>query len=262
MQEPIDSHRETALESPYSRDRQEAIDALAELYPTADEREQRRILETLRTTASEATGRSERELARETLQSLCERDPSIAASIAVPFFCTLAEEGTTSSERLDAIDALRELYPDVEGAEQERIGQALAEIGGNATYEDERRRARQRLRDVTTENRGGSDVGTVESGSSGNDNNAINYLGVSLAEHLENAADESPQACQQRATELRDFLVANPVTDAAYDEIAEDVNALVEQLEVVPTDGALADDRRDRVCELATRVRRLYERSR
>ncbi len=212
---------------------------------------------------TDSTGRAERELARKTLQSLFDRDPTVAASVVVPLFCTLAEDGTNTSERLDAIDTLRGLYPEIKATEQERIGQTLAEIAGNATYEDERRRARQRLQDVTIENSAGS-AGT----GSGTDEtetddvgNAVGYLGVSLAEHLEAAAGESPEACHQRATELRDFLAANPVSDAAYDELYEEVDGVVEQLEIVPADNSLAEDRQKRVRELATRIRRLHERS-
>lgn len=54
-------------------------------------------------------------------------------SVVVPFLCTLADDGTNSSERLDAIDALREMYPDVEATGRERIDRTLAEIAGNAT---------------------------------------------------------------------------------------------------------------------------------
>lgn len=258
MQQAIDTHRETALESPYSQDRREAIESLADLYPTAGERDQRRILETLRTAASEATSRAERQLARETLQTVFETDPTGASSVVVPAFCTLATDGSNSSERCAAIDTLRELYPDVDATDQERIGQTLAEIAGDATYEDERRRARQRLSDVTAANRAGNRK--IESGDDGG-GTAVGYLGVSLAEHLENAAAESPDACSRRATELRDFLADNPVADAAYEEVLEAVEGLVEQLDVVPTDGALADDRQERVRDVATRVRRLYERS-
>lgn len=260
MQDAIDTHLETARDSPYSRDRKEAIEALAEMYPSADERDNRRVLETLRTVATDSTGRDERELAREALVECYETDPEAAAPVVVPAFCSLAEDAKLSEERLAAIDTLRRLYPDAGETERERIGETLAAVAGDGTYEDERTRARQRLRDITDENR--SESGTGGRATGGEDGaESVGYLGVSLAEHLASAAEESPDACRERATELRDFLADNPVPDSAYEEVSEAVADLVQQLEVVPTDGDLDDDRKERVRRIATRVERLYERS-
>lgn len=249
----LDTYRETALESPYSKDREEAIESLAELYPTVDQSKQRQILETLRTVVHESRDREERKLARKRLIDLFEENPDTAAPVVVPVFCDLATDSKFSDERLSAIDSLRELYLHVDEARQEEIGHELAEIAGNATYSDERRRARQRLTDITAEERRNAE----DSGEA----TAVGYLAVSLAEHLENAADDSAEACRQRTMEIVDFLENNPVSDEAYDEIVTDMNSLAEQLEVLPTDGNLDSDRKERVCRLANRIERLYERS-
>lgn len=256
MTNAIQTHRETALESPYSRDRREAIEELERMFPDVDLDTKRRILETLREIAFDATSTKERDLARETMLNAFETDPETASSVVVPAFCDLAETASHKDERLDAIDTLRECYPEVDESERERIGKRLAEIAGNATYEDERRRARQRLSDVTAENQQES---PSEDDVEGDEEKAVGYLGQSLAEHLASAADESPEACLQRAEELRDFVVEHPLNDGSYDEVREDVTDLTEQLEVLPRD-ELDAERRERVRRIANRVERLYQR--
>jgi hypothetical protein len=253
MTNAIQTHRETALESPYSRDRREAIAELERLFPDTDVDAKRRILETLREVAHDATSTQERDLAREAMVEAFESDPETAGAVVVPAFCDLAANASHKDERLDAIDALRECYPDVDEPEQERIGQCLAEVAGNATYEDERRRAQRRLSDVTAENQRAS-------ADDGDDGDAIGYLGQSLAEHLASAAAESPEACQQRAEEVQEFVENNPVDDEEYEKVRASVDELAEQLAVVPTDGELDDDRKERVRGVANRVERLYTR--
>lgn len=253
MTNAIQTHRETALESPYSRDRREAIEELERLFPDAAPDAKRRILETLREIAHDSTSTQERGLARETMLDAFESNPETAGSVVVPAFCDLAENASHKDERLEAIDAVRECYPDVDEPEQERIGQCLVEIAGNATYKDERRRAQRRLSDVTAENQRAT-------ADDGDDGDAVGYLGQSLAEHLASAADESPEACQQRAEEAREFVENNPVNDEGYEEVRESVDELAEQLAVVPTDGALDDDRKERIRGVANRVERLYTR--
>lgn len=253
MTNAIETHRETALDSPYSRDREEAIEELLDLYPTSPPETKRRILETLRQVATEATGTKEREFAREGLIEAFESAPAVGASVLVPFLCTQAADGSNSEERLDSMDLLREVYPEVDDQYQEEIGQTLSEIAGNGTYEDERRRARQRLSDVTAENqREGSTDGDREAGS-------VGYLGQSLAEHLATAAENSPEECLQRAEELRDFVAENPLDDGSYEEIRDEIDQLTEQLSVLPGE-ELDDERRARIRRIANRIERLYQR--
>jgi hypothetical protein len=255
MNTVIDSHCETALDSPYSRDREEAIQELQRVYPDADRDGRERILETLREVAHGSSSRSERELARETLVDCFGVDPSAAQAVVVESFCELAESSKFSEERLEAIDSLRQFYPDVDEPYQEQIGHTLAEIAGDATYEDERRRAQRRLSDISRENR-------KESAADGEDgpSEEIGYLGSSLADHLEAAAREGAEECRQRAEEVNEFLAEHPVSDEAYEGVCEDVESLVEQLEVVPTGGTLDDERIQRVDRIAGRIDRLYTR--
>lgn len=251
----IETHRETALDSPYSRDREEAIEQLQALYPDSATDEKRRILETLRQVAWEATSTQERDLARDALVDAFESAPDVGASVVVPFLCEQAADASHAEERLDAMDSLRQLYPAVDEQSQEEIGQTLADLAGNATYENERRRARQRLSDISAENRRESadDAETDEGAGS------VGYLGKSLAEHLATAADESPEACLQRAEELRDFVAENPLDDESYDDVRDEIDQLAEQLAVLPGDD-LDDERRDRVRRVANRIERLYQR--
>jgi|APHM01.1.fsa_nt_gi hypothetical protein len=253
MTTAIDTHRETALESPYSRDRAEAIKELAGLFPDATDDGKRRVLETLRQVAHESSSRSERGLTREMLAECFEADPAVAAPVVVDTFADIAQHSKFSDERLDAIDRLRACYPDLDERHRETVGETLADIAGNATYEDERRRARQRLSDISRDERTGSTGGDDE-------NDAVGYLGESLAEHLEQAASDGSEECLQRAEEVSEFVHENPVDDDAYVSVREDVDALVEQLQVVPTGDELDADRQERVGHLAGRVERLYTR--
>lgn len=253
MTTAIDTHCETALESPYSRDRAEAIEELGDLFPDVDTDSKRRVLETLRQVAHESASRSERELARETLADCFEADPSTAAPVVVDTFAGLAEHSKSSDGRLDAIDRLRACYPDLSEHHREQVGETLADIAGNGTYENERRRARRRLSDISRDERPDS------TGGDGSDD-AVDYLGESLAEHLEQAASEGSEECLQRAEEVSEFVHENPVDDDAYDSVCDDVDALVEQLQIVPTGDELDADRQERVERLAGRVERLYTR--
>lgn len=254
MTDAIETHRKTALDSPYSQDREEAIEELARVYPNAGSDGKRRVLETFRQVAIESSHRQERDLARATLVDCFDADSGVAPDVVVRCYTELAQESKFSEERGSAIDTLRRLYPDVDEPNRERIGQTLADIAGNGTYEDERRRARLRLTDIAADERSGSTSGRQATG------DAIGYLGKSLAEHLAKAAEASPEACRQRAQEVCDFVVDTPVDDESYTEVRDDLDELVEQLEVVPTDSALDDDRVERVKRIAARVKRLYER--
>jgi hypothetical protein len=253
MNTAIETHCETALDSPYSRDREEAIRELQRIYPDTDSASRERILETLREVAHESSSRSDRELARETLVDCFDADPPTAEAIVVDAFCELAGESKFSDERLDAIDSLRRFYPDVSERYRDVIGRTLAEIAGNATYEDERGQARRRLSDISREER-------EQLGDSGGPTEEIGYLGTSLAEHLEGAAHEGTEECLQRAEEVGEFLAEHPVSDDAYESVCEDVESLVEQLQVVPTGETLDEDRIQRVERIAGRIERLYTR--
>ena len=249
----IDQHRETALDSPYSRDREEAIEALADAYARAGERDRGRIAETLREVALESAHRDERELARGRLLDCFETDSAAISGIVVETLTDIAAESKFSEERVAAIDALREVYPDLDEQRRDSVGKTLAEIAGNATREEERRRARRRLSDVSRVEREEPDAS--EDGAE----EAVDYLGQSLAEHLENAAHESREACLQRAEELAEFLAEHPLDDGSYEGVRADVDGLVEALEVVDGE-ALAEDRIERVGRIAGRVERLYAR--
>jgi hypothetical protein len=252
MTNAIQTHRERALDSPYSRDRREAITQLERLFPDAAADEQRRILETLREIVHQATSTQERELARDTMAEAFDSDPSVAASVVVPCFCDLAESASHSDERLDAIDSLREFYPAVDEQLRTRIETKLTEIAESATYEDERRRAQRRLSDVISHD-GQSETGDGDG--------AVGYLAQSLAEQLADAADESAVACVDRTEELREFVDNNPVDDDEYETVRDELVELAEQLAVVPTDGEFDDERKRRIRKVANRVERLYLRS-
>jgi len=256
MSTAVEAHCETARDSPYSRDRQEAIEELRRLYPDVSTDEQRRILETLREVASNATATDERSLARQSIREAFDIAPAVGASIVVPLFCEQARNASHSDDRLDAIDSLRELYGSVDESERDEIEATLAEVASEATFEDERRRARQRLSDVQAETeRSASDESDEDSAT----DSSMGYLGQSLAEHLSAAADDSPEACRQRAEELRDFVVENPVDDESYDDVVEGIESLTEQLSVLRGDD-LDTERVDRVRRVANRVERLYSR--
>jgi hypothetical protein len=87
------------------------------------------------------------------------------------------------------------------------------------------------------------------------------YLAVSLAEHLENAADDSPEECRKRAEELSGYVDQHPVSDDSYEAVRDELDALVDQLRVAPTGDELDAERRERVGRLADRTKRLYQRS-
>lgn len=249
----IDTHVETALESPYSRDRAEAIEQLGTLYGDVDERDRRRIAETLREVAIESAHRDDRKLARETLLSCFDTAPDAIEGVVVETVTELARDARDSDARLAAIDRLRELYPDLTDPRRDEVGKTLAELAGNDTYADVRRRARRRLSDVTRDER--EDAGE-DDGESGD---AVAYLGRSLAEHLDAAAEESAADCRERAEELQEFLAEHPVEDEAYESVRADTDDLVDALAVVSGDD-LAADRIERIERLASRVERLYTR--
>jgi hypothetical protein len=253
MNTAIESHCETALESPYSRDRQQAIQELQQVYSGTKSDGKQRILETLREVTHESSSKKDRKLAREALAECFEEDPSAGEAVVVDTFCELVEDSKFSEERLDAIDSLRQFYPTASEQYREIIGHTLAEIAGNATYGDERNRARRRLSDISREQRESGDEKTRPT-------EEVGYLGQSLAEHLESAADEGTEDCLQRAEEVREFLAEHPVEDESHEKVTEDVESLIEQLEVVPTGDTLDDDRRKRVERIAQRIDRLYTR--
>jgi|GEM_PF-3569979 len=248
MNETIRTHRETALDSPYSRDREDAIEQLAGSFSDASTDGKREILETLREVALDATSTAERELAREQLVDCFEADADVAAGVVVGAFCELARDGKFTDDQLDAIDTLRRVSRDVPAEHVERIQSTLSELATEATRESVRSRARRRLSDV-------------ESVVPSDDDETDDYLAASLAEHLENAADDSPGECRRRAEELSEYVTEHPVSDDAYGEVRDELAALVDQLRVAPTGDELDAERRERVGRLADRTKRLYQRS-
>jgi hypothetical protein len=250
MNETIRSHRETALDSPYSRDREDAIEELARTFPETGPEGKREVLETLRQVALEATSTAERELAREKLLACVDADPDAAADVAVDAFGELARDARFTDAQLDAVDALRRVSREAQAEHVEDVEATLSDLASDATSESVRKRARRRLTDVESARDDGQD-----DGGAGDD-----YLAASLAEHLENAAAESPEACRNRADELAEYVAEHPVEDEAYENVREGLESLVEQLRVAPTGDELGTERRERVERLADRTKRLYQR--
>lgn len=250
MSDVIDAQREVALDSTYSTDRREAIDELEKLFSSSGSEDKRRIVETLRQVALEATHRDERDRARRALEEAVETDPDASAPVVIPAVCRLATDAKSSDERLEAIDALRRLHREVGSEHREEIRETLRSIASDGTYERERSRARTRLTDVASDDATGGGAG----------DRSVSYLAGSLAEHLSRAARDSHEECLQRVEELRDFVAEHDRGDAAYEDALEDLDSLVGQLETVPADGDLDDDRIKRVDRVANRVRSIYAR--
>lgn len=272
MNDTVRELRTTATDAMSSRERREAMEELAELYGEVDAASRREILETYRTVLEAATGSSERELATEQLERLFDRDPEGAAPVVVRAFCDRATDARHSRDRVDAIDALgrfvRRGLPD---ALDELVEATLVGVAASASRDREREHARERLAAVlaareeapsthTTAATGVdeldvavADLSDVDPG--GATMNA--YLATSLAEHLEHASGESPEACLDRARELATFLEEQPPIGTDHVDVASAVADLVEQLEVHPGD-ELDAERRERVVSVADQVKRAY----
>jgi len=258
MNAAIETHCGTVLDSPYSRDRKEAMEELKRIFPGTGRDGKIKIVETLREVILESSSRDERELASQILVDCFEEDLSTVAPIIVETFLEVARDSKFSEQRLASLDLLRDIYPNLDEQYQEQVGRALAEIAGKATYEDERRRARTRLSDISREERNVENDGVDDVDSF---DDAINYLGESLAEHLERSAHEGSKECLQRAEEADEFLEENPVQDESYDSLKEDIESLVEQLNLVPTGSELNPDRVERIENIAARIKRIYQRN-
>lgn len=256
MSEIVTELRSQVRESTYSSDREDAIEQLTELYSDVDDNQQRSIARTLVDVATTATYGDERELAQSKLDRLFrDRAPGIAGP-AVTAHRRLAIDGDRAAERERALDRLREYQHEELPIELlEEIKETYRTVMDEATHESERRLARDGFADLD-----------VESGRSGGrstpDSESDAYLAISLAEHLEEAAEQSPTECQKRLDELDSFVEGTPVSDDAYEEIQAELTAQLQQLESAPmgSDG-LDPERRDRITQLAERVRRLYLRS-
>lgn len=274
MNDIVREHRKTALDGMYSNERRQAIERLADVYDDADRESRRRIAETLGEVARESTYADERELARDKLEVLFDRDPSGIASTVVRTYCRLATDARHGDERIAAIDALARLVR--AGLDEELVAyveETLVEVASTATRERERERARDRLADLlATAERSPStavadatgvedlDVAAAAAGGAagaGDEESMTAYLAASIAEHLETAAQESPEECLGRAEELRDFVANHEVADGAYDEVLDELDDTVEQLSVHPG-GDLDEQRRTQVRQVSERVRRLY----
>lgn len=257
MSQIVTELRSQVRESTYSSDREDALEQLAELYPDADESERRSIGRTLVDVATGATHGDERRLAQDKLDELFRDSAPGIEGPTVTAHRRLAIDGDRTEERERALDRLREYQH--EGLSVERldeIRETYEAVIEDATYEDERRLARDGLAEL--ERLDLDDAG----GGSGDDSESDAYLAVSLAEHLDEAADQSPAACAERLDELRSFVEESPVDDDAYEEVRDELAEQLRQLESAPTDGdSLDSERRERITRLAERVRRLYLRS-
>jgi hypothetical protein len=259
MSQIVTELRSQVRESTYSSDREDALEQLAELYPDADESERRSIGRTLVDVATGATYGDERRLAQEKLDELFRDSAPDIEGPAVTVHRRLAIDGDRTEERERALDRLREYQQ--EGLSVERldeIRETYEAVIDEATYEDERRLARDGLAELER-----LDLDDAAGGSgSGSGDESDAYLAVSLAEHLDEAADQSPEACAERLDELRSFVEESPVDDDAYGEVRDELSEQLRQLESAPTDGdSLDPERRERITRLAERVRRLYLRS-
>jgi hypothetical protein len=268
MTDIVTELRTQALESTYGDDRRDALERLADRYDRADEAGRREILQTFADVARDATHAEERELAREQLEDLYERD-STAAGTVVSTYCWLATEADYSGEREGAIERLRRLGRSGVTADlRDRIAETFETVVDEATYSDEREKARRGLTELpaegeTTATHGG---GTNEGATAATDDERASgdaYLAVSLTEHLAAARTEGAETCLTRAEELHDFVDGHPVEDEAYDSVRADLSSLVDQLSVV-ADGqsTLGEQRRAKVERLADRTKRLYLRDR
>jgi hypothetical protein len=271
MNERVRELRTAALDAVAASERREAMAELADVFGDVDAESRRTVLETYRRVVEEATSSSERELARETLERLFDRAPGEVAPVAVRVYADLATEARHSRERVEAIDALGRLaragLPEALAADVE---QTLVDVAASASRRREREHARDRLAELLAAGdlepsaavRGvGVDEQDVAAAGVADvdpaDESMSAYLAVSLAEHLEAAARESPADCLERARELAAFVEDQPPTGADHDEVVEALSGLVDQLEVHPGD-ELDEQRRQRVASLADRVERLY----
>ncbi|MFC7174584.1 hypothetical protein ACFQL0_16950 [Haloplanus litoreus] len=204
--------------------------------------------------ARDATHEKERELARNRLEDLYERD-SAAEGTVVDTYCWLATEADYSSERETALDRLRRIgRGGVPSDLRDRIADTFETVTEEAAYSAEREAARRGLSELPDEGTAG---GSTSAGADVGRGDA--YLAVSLTEHLAAARSEGADACLGRAEELHDFVDEHPVDDDAYGEVRDDLSSLVDQLSVV-ADGQsdLGEERRAQVQRVADRTKRLY----
>jgi hypothetical protein len=259
MNDILTELRTQALESTYGDDRRDALERLADRYDRADEAGRREILQTFADVARDATRKEERELAREKLETLYDRDESAAGTV-VGTYCWLATEADYSGEREAAIDRLRRygragVAPEL----RDQIESTLQTVVDEATYSDERETARRGLSELPAgSDRGDGSGGATSSGGTDREHGDA-YLAVSLTEHLSAARTDGAEACLSRAEELHDFVDGHPVDDDAYGEVLADLSSLVDQLSVV-ADGqsTLGEERRAQVERMAERTKRLY----
>lgn len=271
MNETVRDLRSTVLESMSTTDRREAMERLAELFEDVDAESRRTVLETYRRVLEEATASSERALAREKLEVLFDRAPGEAAPVAVRAHCWLATEARHSGERVDAIDALGRFARTGLSEELEAyVEETLVEVAAGSRQR-EREYARERLADLLAagdvkpsadlqEETGVDDLDVAVADAADLDGGGASmsaYLAVSLAEHLEAAAGESPAACLDRARELETFVEETPPRGTDGEDVRGALSDLVDQLEVHPGE-EIGDQRREAVASLAGRVKRLY----
>lgn len=257
MSQIVTELRNQVRESTYSSDREEALEQLADLYPDAGGSERRSIGRTLVDVATGATHGDERRLAQEKLDGLFRESAPDIEGPAVTAHRRIAIDGDRARERERALDRLREYQHQGLSIEHlDEIRETYETVMDEATHESERRLARDGFAELEK-----LDIEEASSSGSGDSTESDAYLAVSLAEHLEESTDNSPDACQERLDELRSFVEEAPVEDDAYEEIRSELSEQLRQLESAPTVDSLDPERRERITQLAERVRRLYLRS-
>jgi hypothetical protein len=258
MSQIVTELRNQVRESTYSSDREEALEQLADMYPDADESERRSIGRTLVDVAAGATYGDERRLAQQELDELFRESAPDIEGPAVTAHRRIAIDGDRAKERERALDRLREYQHQGLSIERlDEIRETYETVMDDATHESERRLARDGFAELEQ-----LDLEAASASGPDDATESDAYLAVSLAEHLDEAADQSPDACQERLDELRSFVEESPVEDDAYEEIRAELSEQLRQLESAPIAGdSLDSERRERISRLAERVRRLYLRS-
>lgn len=256
MTDTLRELRRQATESTYGSDREDAVEALADRYPDAEATDRTAIATTLRTVATDATYGDERDLAQAALDDLLHADAPGAAEHAVAVHCRVAADGDRAAERERALDRLREYgLRGLAGDELASVRETLRERSESATRSSERERARAALAAL-------EDAEPSAPAAGDSDDSGGAYLAVSLADHVESAADDDPAACRERLAELAEFLDANPVGDDDYDAVVAAVADQRRALETVAEGrDELDPERRERVQAAAERARRLYLRA-
>lgn len=259
MNETVTDLREQARDATYSSDREDAIERLADYYPNASESERDAIAQTLVEIATDATYGDERSLAQNALHELATSSEPGALKHAVRAYSRLAAGSKRREERERALDRLRTYHHEsLPQRTRDQLRETYQSVINDARREAERRRARDALTDLA-EVEANDTTGDGTNEGTGDESTDPTYLAVSLADHVEAACEDSVEACRRRLDELHAFVAQHPVSDDAYADIESTLTDQAEQLETVASqNGGLDTERRERLNQLADRVRRLY----